>query len=508
MQNHIVRLISENSKAKTILCCTIVLLISYFTYFHDYYKPDISFYDEHYYIVHAERYIHRIVFFDGNPPLGKMFIALGELIFNPNKNLNIKNRLETGAVFFNTSTNDFSFVGVRFFPSLFGFLNGLLIFLIFYRLSKNNLLSLLLSSLYLFENSSIVHFRSAMLDSTLIFFSLLTVLYFIYLYDNKKDSTLKNYIILGCLTSLAVSTKVVALVLVLLAFFLLFKELRFKRLFKKSVVYLSSLILVFIAIYYVHIALGARVIKKPLYVDTNIQIMEYDASFKANLGPTREYMKMIEDGDIYNPLKLYVPIKNYFRHMRAVQSELPKEDPTMINSNPLSWPIGIKNITYISTSPFPSNGEHSYLKFQGNPISWTLGLLALLASVGFIFAKLLFGVKISNTRLYNYMFIFTLLYVGYMAGLTLLSMKRVLYIHMYLLPLFFSFILFLLIFSHVFEKQVVKKDRTFYIALLLLVGLIFYAYSYTYPVTYAKDLSYLECEKNRLVWFWEDGCQR
>ncbi|MCX6113044.1 MAG: phospholipid carrier-dependent glycosyltransferase, partial [Proteobacteria bacterium] len=164
-------------------------------------------YDEHYYIIHAERYIHRIVFFDGNPPLGKMFIALGEIIFNPNKNLDVKGQLERGAVFFNTTVAEFSFVGVRFFPALFGLLNGLLIFLIFYGLSKNHFLSLIFSSLYLFENSSIVHFRGAMLDSTLVFFSFLTILYFIYLYEKKKKKTLINYFILGCLTSLAVSTK-------------------------------------------------------------------------------------------------------------------------------------------------------------------------------------------------------------------------------------------------------------------------------------------------------------
>ena len=508
MANNIVRLISGNSRMKTLLCCTIVLIISYFTYFHNYYKPNVSFYDEHYYIVHAERYIHRIVFFDGNPPLGKMFIALGELLFDPNKNIDIKGRLETGAVLFNTSTNEFSFVGVRFFPSLFGLLNGLLIFLIFYRLSKNNLLSLLFSSLYLFENSSIVHFRSAMLDSTLVFFSLLTVLYFIYLYDSKKESTLKNYFILGCLTSLAVSTKAVGLVLLLLLFFLLFKELKLKGIFKKLVIYLSSLFLVFFAVYYVHIALGARVLKMPLYVNANTQEMEYDPSYKVSMGPSREYMKMIEDGNIYNPLKLYVPMKSYFKHMITVQAEMPKEDPTMISSSPLTWPIGIKSILYIALAPFPVEGSHEYLKFQGNPVSWALGLFAILTSVGLIFTKIIFGFKTSNTRLYKYIFIFTSLYIGYMAGVTLLSLQRALYIHMYIMPLLFSFILVLLVFSYFFEGQIIRKDRTFYSALFLLIGLIFYAYSYTYPVIYAKRLTYLECEKNNLVDFWEDGCLR
>ena len=72
----------NRGKTGTVFCCFVVLVVSYFTYFDGYYKPATPFYDEHYDILHAERYINGITFFDIHPPLGKMFIALGEKILN------------------------------------------------------------------------------------------------------------------------------------------------------------------------------------------------------------------------------------------------------------------------------------------------------------------------------------------------------------------------------------------------------------------------------------------
>ncbi|MCX6113043.1 MAG: phospholipid carrier-dependent glycosyltransferase [Proteobacteria bacterium] len=492
-------------RVRTLLCCSIVLVISYFTYFHNYNDPSSTYFDEHYYVINAERYIHGMVFFEANPPLGKMFIALGEKLFNPNENVDIKKQLEQGYIFLD-DINGFSYIGVRFFPALFGFLNGLLIFLIFYGLSKNNFLSLMFSSLYLFENSSIVHFRGAMLDSTLVFFSFLTILYFIYLYEKKKEKTLMNYFVLGCLTGLAVFTKMVGFVLILLMLFLLFKELKkykwdnsinkTKKLFKCSISYLLGLCVVCITVYYVQIALGSNIL------DSNIT----DGKLKNSVsGASREYAKMIKNKEIYNPLKIFIPMRDYFRHIITVQLALSKKDPYMINSNPLYWPIGIKNIGYGSDDTVEDN-KRWYLNFQGNPVNWSFSLMAVLLSICLIFAKNIFKAKVSNTRTYDYIFIFTSLYIGYMAAVVLIATQRVLYIHMYLLPLFFSFILFFLIFNYIFEKCIIKKDKILYLSIFLLVAQIFYVYFYVSPVTYGESITYLECEKTKLISFWEDNC--
>ncbi|MCX6113039.1 MAG: phospholipid carrier-dependent glycosyltransferase, partial [Proteobacteria bacterium] len=385
--------------------------------------------------------------------------------------------------------------------------NGLLIFLIFYGLSKNHFLSLIFSSLYLFENSSIVHFRGAMLDSTLVFFSFLTILYFIYLYEKKKEKTLVNYFILACLTSLAVSTKMVGIILALLFIFLSFRGLKeyegignkVKRLFKQSISYLFGLFMVFFTVYYVHVALCSNILKNDI-TDDNV---------KGGIsGASKEYVRMIDNREIYNPLKLFIPMKDYFNHMATVQSFMPIKDSLELSSPPVGWPIGIKNVNYTLFSHFPKTDKLVYLKFQGNPVNWSLGLLAVVLSICLIFAKIIFKIKISNTRTYNYVLIFTSLYIGYMIAVILLGMERALYIHMYFLPLFFSFILFFLMFNYIFEKYIIKNDRILYVSVFLLVAQIFYAYFYTSPLTYGKPITYLECEKIRLIDFWRDDCQR
>ena len=498
----------NRGKINTIFCCSIILLISYFTYFDGYSNPSMALFDEHYYIVHAERYVHQIVFFDVNPPLGKMFIALGEKIFNINQDANIQKQLETGFIYLEDIEN-FSLEGLRFFPVLFGFFSGLLIFFILYGLSRNKFLSLMFSSLYLFENSSIVQFRTAMLDSTLIFFSFITILYFIYLYEKKNEKTLINYFMLGLFTGLATFTKMVGFVLVLLLFFLLLEEFKILeqgklmgslgKIFKRMAAYALAICIVCLTVYYTHVALGANV-----YED----VSEAVGINGMRVGSSPKYTQMIKNKDIYNPLKLFIPMRDYFNHIRKSQSLLPKltNKASEIGSLPIGWPIGIKNINYAFDSDTESSNKWWYVNFQGNPVNWLLGLIAILVSVGLILAKTIFRFRPSSIRIYKYIFIFTSLYVGYMLAVILLGLQRVLYIHTYILPLFFSFILFFLVFNYIFEKYIIEKDKILKISIFLLVSQIVYVYFCISPVTYAKSITYLDCEKTRLVSFWEDDC--
>jgi len=490
-----------NSKIGLLCCSFLVLLVSYFTYFDGYYKPVGAYYDEHYDVVDAERYIYRIASFDTNPPLGKMFIALGEIIFNPNRNLDIKNQLKGGSILIVTNNSSaFSFVGVRFFPALFSFLSGLLIFLIFYKLSSgSSLLSLMFSSLYLFENSSIVHLRAAMLDSTLIFFSLLTILYFICLYEMKRKTTIINYFILGSLTGLTVATKVVGIVLIFFLAFLLFRYLKeIKKLLKFSVSYLLGLCLLFLFVYYLHIALGLEILKSDI-TDTNIK--------GGITGASEEYVRMAKNKELYNPFKLFIPLRDHFRYISTVQNLMPKKDERKLGSSPVGWPIGIKNIGYMAISSI-EGGELSYLEFRGNPVNWALGLIAVLLSLCLVFAKNVFRIKVANLRTYNYIFMFVSIYLAYMLFVIAVAATRVMYIHMYLLPLFFSFILCFLMFRYTFEEYIMRKDVMLNVSLFLLVAQSFFVYTYASPTTYGKSIDYLSCEKIRLIDFWSDNCHR
>ena len=421
---------------KTFLCGCLVLLISYFTYFNGYYKIANVIYDESYDIIHAERYLDRMIYFDVNPPIGKMFIALGEKIFNPNKGIDIRKYIDTGCIF-NDIGGGFSFVGVRFFPTLFAFLNALLFFLILYKLSKNNFLSLMFTSMYLFENSAIAHFRTAMLDSTMIFFSFSAVLYFLYLYEKKKRKTYMNYFWLGCLTGLATFTKMVGLISLLLLPFLLLKEFNGDILkeiknnswliLKRAFSHLFGIFTIGFLTYYLHIVICANMMPK-----------EDQCQLSTHKGASQEYIKLIEKKDLINPLNLYAPMRDYFNYVRAPQVNLNET----IKSNPLLWPLGIKNIQYAISSDDDNKNiqdKQSYLEFQGNAVNWLIGLVAIITSLWLVTSRFIFKAKVANKKLFNYILIFTSLYVGFQLAVIVISFKRPLFIHSYLLALFFSF---------------------------------------------------------------------
>ena len=488
-----------NSRTTTVLCCLLVLIASYFTYFKDYHEPPNAFYDEIYHIVGAEKYINRVMYFEVHPPVGKLFIALGEALFNTNKNLNLKEAFERGYIDSDLPEN-FSFIGVRFFPVLFGCLNALLFFIIFYLISKNNLISLLFSSLYLFENSSIVHFRAAMLDSTLVFFVLLSLICFICLYDKKKKISSLNYFLLGVLTSFAIFTKIVGLVLVLLFFFLQIKELNkykvryslvnLKRLLKDGLSYSVGLITVFILVYYLHVTMGANTVGT------------YTGKASAR------YLEMIKTKEIFNPLKLYIPIRDNLIDMKKGHSSIEKLDVCKLNevgSHPIGWPLGIRNINYLKTTGI-DGGRTAYLTFQGNPVNWFMAIFSVFICICLVVSRTMFNTEITDKRTYNLIRSFTLLYVAYMVGIVWGGMHRVLYIHIYLLPLFLSFILSFLLFYYLFKKYLIKKDKIIYLAVILLVIQIVYFYTRAYAITYFQPITYSECSKTRLIDFWKDTC--
>jgi len=348
-----------------------------------------------------------------------------------------------------------------------------------------------------------------MLDSTLIFFSFITILYFIYLYEKKDGRTLVNYFTLGIFTGLATFTKMVGLVLVLLLVFLLIEEFKIfeqgkltgilGKVLKRVGSYALALLLVCLVVYYVHVAIGNKAYED---VSSNIGVNG------VRVGASDKYNEMIKSNDVYNPLKLFVPMKDYYNHIKKSQSLMPKltDKTSEIGSAPIGWPIGIKNICYAFDPDTESSDKWWYVNFQGNPVNWFLGLISLLISIGLILVKLFSSAKVSNNRMYKYIFIFTSLYVGYLLAVTYLGLYRVLYIHTYILPLFFSFILCFLIFNYVFDKYIGEKDKILKVSVILLVAQIVYVYFCIYPVTYAKPITYLACEKTRLVSFWEDDC--
>ncbi len=197
----------------------IIIFISFFTYFFNYQNPSAPFWDENYHIASAEKYIQGTYFTEPHPPLGKLFIALGEVIFKPNENIKKPEEYLTKDYLTGKELGPISYLGYRFFPALFGFLSGFIFFLILYLISRNFHTAFIASSFFLFENGMIVHFRGAMLESTQVFFLLLSVLWFIIMWTkNYFDSTRIG--VLGVFIGLSIAVKVNSTILLLLPIFL------------------------------------------------------------------------------------------------------------------------------------------------------------------------------------------------------------------------------------------------------------------------------------------------
>ena len=253
------------------------------------------FWDENYHIASAEKYIDGVMFMEIHPPLGKMFIALGEYLIQPNKNLDTHKFAETDYI--KDFPKDYSFMGVRFFPSLFAWLSAIIFFFILYFLSKNPHLSAIFSSLYIFDNALIVHSRGAMLEGSHLFFILLSILYFSHLISKNSKIKSISYFILGLFIGLSVMVKATGAITFLLFLFLFAYDNRarlkdwrenifqlFKNFSVKLIITLIGISAIFFPVWYIHFSMGKTVANDKFY------------------SASEEYKNIIANGGTANPL--------------------------------------------------------------------------------------------------------------------------------------------------------------------------------------------------------------
>ena len=193
----------------------LIVLLAALTYLPGY-SSAFVFWDENYHITSAERYVEGVAQFEAHPPLGKLLIAAGEVLLQPNQQID-KHILTTTK---NISGNDipagFSFAGMRLMPSLFAVLGAFFFFALMFTLTENRFLSVLLSGLYVFENAFIVHFRAAHLDSFQLCFSLAAFWYFVRLWRAERVASWREYAGLAAVIALAIMVKINSVLLLLL----------------------------------------------------------------------------------------------------------------------------------------------------------------------------------------------------------------------------------------------------------------------------------------------------
>lgn len=503
----------------TLLCLIFVTFISYFTYFHNFAEPQGFFWDENYHVAAAQKYLSGIFFMEPHPPLGKLLIALGEAItdWSANDEQFISTNYASGDF-----TDGFVITGYRLIPVLLSWLTAPLLFFIFLLITGNPLFATLFSFLYVFDNALIVHGRGAMLEGSLLFFSTLSVLWFLLLLRlrNETRSFVLCSIHLGIALALVVTTKLTGLVLTLLVpatLFILYPD------WQKALSFFLHLsagfLITFSAVWQLHFSLG-RTVHPALENNGWYQATEATKTIVHQgknevSGAGLSFRTLLRDAQRFTA--------HYERGVPRL--DLCKSDE---NGSPFFlWPIGARAINYrwalyqsppetqgvpvqgdaLNPSEASGSGQASYryLYLQSNPVVWFTGLTGVLLALAYVLGTVFSGTARKRSEYSFLIRTFLVLYLAYMFVMS--QFDRVMYLYHYFPPLIFSFLLFALVCMEMKKIGKTVLTNTHKAAgLLVLAALIFVSYQFYRPLTYYEPITDDAFKKRALIDLWDLRC--
>ena len=459
-----------------------LLFLGFFTYFYNYWYPPKQFWDENYHIASAQKYIDRVAYMEPHPPLGKMLIALGEVLLHPNENIDRSSFDRTDYI--KKFPKNMSFAGYRLFPTLFAWLNVILFFLILKELTKNDLLAFFGSFLYLFDNALITHSRAAMLEPTQLFFIFGAIWWFVKKYDAKRSW--RDYLILGLWSGFAIAVKANSAILLLLFVLWAWKDLKEGEVVwvvPRFVTYSVAAAGIFLGIFYLHFALGQKI---PVH-------KKYAMS--------QEYKEIIKKGETGDLSHFGVMMRDNLTYMSNYQKGVPRLNlckPGENGSLFIGWPLGIKSIRY----RWERHGSLvQYIYLQGNPITWMIGLVGVFLSIVLVVAVAIFGAPVKNKKIFEFIAGFTFVYISYMIAVG--QIERVMYLYHYFIPLTISYILAVLVLYYLFEDEIQKGDKVVWGSIVTIAAAIVFAWWFYSPLSYYKPLTTQEFNKRIWLEYWQ-----
>lgn len=483
---------------RSLVCYLVVLSVAFCVFVVNRADPPHIFWDENYHVTSAQRYIDGYMQFEPHPPLGLMLVAVGEYLSGANDGVDKHVLDRTKQIGGDDLPKDFSFAGMRLMPSLFAAFGGLMFFALLFELLENRLYALLFTSLYVFENAFVVHFRATHLDSFQMFFTLASLWYFVKLW--KVVGTLRwwQYAALGALIALATMVKVNAAMLLITFPILYFKDARQQPkgarinwpidFLTKSGSAIVAVLMVIFLVFWVH-ALHSRNIPD---ADASSTQQDY-----ANMSP--EYKQYLDNHETLTPKMIWIITRDYFKFMDKDHRGVPKLDVTKPGENgshPLHWPFHDRNINYRWDS---SDGKTSYVQLIGNQAAWYCGTAAMILSLILVINYRVLGINPRGTmRTYHLIELFTGLYVTYMALHLWIISQRVLYLYHYFIGLMLSYVLLALIWKYVAEfKPAFDRHK----GKILAGTMTFFALSFWFflPLTNHYPMTHEQCEL-RNIW--------
>ncbi|MCG3203732.1 MAG: hypothetical protein KCHDKBKB_00404 [Elusimicrobia bacterium] len=458
----------------------LVFFIGFWTYFFGYWNPHQAFWDENYYLPLAQKYLHGIFFMEHHPPLGKLLIALGEKIINPNQSYDQFLDIAYASRF----PNNFSFFGYRFFPVLLGWLTVPLVFLIFLQLLKNPFWSFCLSSMYLFDNALIVFCRGAMIEGSLIFWFVAVLWQYFLLEERPSFAARWPAVIYGVTFAFLVLTKITGLILAPLVFSLLW-QWRFDS--SRTKAFLLRFTFGFLAAYSCVWCFHFSILKN---VRPSLKNQGYYMA-------SNSYRTWLDNKQTGNPFNHPVMFLDSIKFIRSDNAGIPKLNlcKAREDGSPFfMWPLGGRAINMRWETP---DGKiFKYLYLQCNPAIWFVLLAGIIvASAFWIVSVLVPGFTFASKSRIG---ILLLLYFAYMVVMSQIS--RVMYLYHYFPTLLISFVIFGLCFMDIqqigrFQLTDSRKNKiAFGLFMINFCSFLYYA-----PLTYYLPIT--DAQMERRAWF-------
>lgn len=436
--------------------------------------PARMIFDEVYHIASAQKYIHGVFFQENHPPLGKMLIALGEVVFDDDQNDNYY----VGVDKISGEGVEVGFWGYRFFPALFGFGSILLFVLLMKKLLEDQVVAYLLGLIGGLDTAFLIQSRSASLDSFLVFFILLNLLLFFRLLriTKKRDLSRWHALTFGLAMVSAVLVKATGLIVLLLWPILtyhLWQKFGRSRVLKFLVVAGGVAVVVYSAVWSMHYSLG----KKLAYGDGY-----YGASDKA-----REWI-VKREGLGFVEARV-VEIEEAIRYSDEYNQNVPALDMKKVDevgSPWFMWPLGGRTINYRWETPDSENYRFIYL--VGNPVVWSLSLLGVVLGTSWVVGGVWCWYR-PKKKVDGFVLTLVMMYWAYMFPFMFL-IKRVMYLYHYLPALFLGLLILGLVVDrtkYFFGRRVTSvRKRGFVWGLLIVTVAAFWIYK---PFVYYLPLN-------------------
>jgi dolichyl-phosphate-mannose-protein mannosyltransferase len=348
---------SPNSKF-LILILIILSLTVHFIFFN---HPAEVVFDEVHFSKFVSWYFSKEYFFDVHPPLGKLLIAGFTKIIGLKPNFFPQNITDKFL--------DSSYKWLRFLPKLSGALLSIVIFFIAQQLNFSKNISFLISLFVVFENALITQSRFILIDTFLLLFGSLSILfYFSYFQKNNNqiaNKNIGNLFLAGLFASMAFSIKWTGLVFVgviLLLYFIFW--IKSEQKFRNAINGLIFLIFIPIVIYFFIFVVHFSILNKSGSGDGF-----HSPQFQKTLIGNRYQ----NDPEI-KPLNILAKFWELNIKMYKANTGITATHP--FSSKWYKWPFMIKPIYF--WNKIDQGKRESRIYLIGNPVVWFLGTIAII----------------------------------------------------------------------------------------------------------------------------------